>query len=558
MAFVQAPPQLGNQYHDDDVLRGFLRRVLPLETLAAIGNDLDAIGDYAAQAWTLARQRSATEPTLTTWDAWGQRIDRIELTPAWRDAKIIAARYGLVAAGHYSAHGEHARVHQFAMVYLFHNASEFYSCPLAMTDGAATVIKASANSGLIERALPHYFSRDPAQNWISGQWMTETSGGSDIGGTETSAREIDGQWYLSGRKWFTSAVHANTALVLARPAGNADSADGLALFYIEPRSADGRWHGIEIDKLKRKLGTLELPTAEIHLHDTPATLVGEKRNGVRAVAPMLNVTRTWNAICALATMRRGIALARDYAQRRSVFGRALIDQPLHRDTLAGMQAEFEGCFQLTFFLSELLGRVQANVGKPDDVLLLRLLTPIVKLWTGKQAVTIASEACECFGGAGYLEDSGIPQLLRDAQVFSIWEGTSNVLALDFLRALQSPESLRVLLEAQQQWLDESIADELAGCVQEARNTMLKNTDWIRESLQGLRESLEAGARRAAIGIARSLALALLVRHAAWALSTENDPRPAAAARRFSAYGLANTVPAHCIEDAQLLANQSRR
>ncbi|QBB71606.1 acyl-CoA dehydrogenase [Pseudolysobacter antarcticus] len=558
MTFVQAPPQLGNQYQDDDVLRGFLRRVLPMATLAAIENDLVTIGDYAAQAWALARQRSAIEPTLMTWDAWGQRVDRIELTPAWHDAKIIAARHGLVAAGHDSTHGEHARVHQFAMVYLFHNASEFYSCPLAMTDGAATVIKASANTYLIERALPHYFSRDPAQHWISGQWMTETSGGSDIGGTETSAHEIDAQWHLSGRKWFTSAVHANTALVLARPAGNADGADSLALFYIEPRDADGHWRGIEIDKLKHKLGTRELPTAEIHLHDAPAILVGEKRNGVRAVAPMLNVTRTWNAICALATMRRGIALARDYAQRRNVFGRALIEQPLHRDTLAGMQAEFEACFQLTFFLTELLGRVQANVGKPDEVLLLRLLTPIVKLWTGKQAVTIASEACECFGGAGYLEDSGIPQLLRDAQVFSIWEGTSNVLALDFLRALQAPESLRVLLDAQQRWLDASISDELADCAREARNTMIKNTDSIRESQQGSRENLEAGARRAAIGIARSLALALLIRHAAWALSVENDPRPAAAAQRFSAHGLANAGKDHSIDDAQLLTSRSPR
>ena len=558
MAFVQAPPLLGNQYHDDDVLRGFLRRVLPAQTLAAIENDLDTIGDYAAQAWTLARQRTATEPTLTTLDAWGQRVDRIALTPAWHAAKTIAARHGLVAAGHDSTHGEYARVHQFAMVYLFHCASEFYSCPLAMTDGAATVLKASANTHLIERALPQYFSRDPVQHWISAQWMTETSGGSDIGGTETAAQEIDGEWRLSGRKWFTSAVHANTALVLARPAGNAQGADNLALFYIEPRDADGCWRGIEIDKLKHKLGTRELPTAEIHLHDAPAILVGEKRNGVRAVAPMLNVTRTWNAICALATMRRGITLARDYAQRRHVFGRKLIEQPLHRDTLAGMQAEFEACFQLTFFLTELLGRVQANAGTPDDILLLRLLTPIVKLWTGKQAVAITSEACECFGGAGYLEDSGIPQLLRDAQVFSIWEGTSNVLALDFLRALQAPESLRVLLDAQQQWLDESSADELAYCMQHARDTMIKTTDWIRESLRGSRENLEAGARRAAIGIARSLASALLIRHATWALSGENDPRPAAAARRFAIYGLSNAEADHRADDAQLLASQSLR
>jgi len=278
--------------------------------------------------------------------------------------------------------------------------------------------------------------------------MTETSGGSDVSATETVAREENGRWRLYGRKFFTSAINAQAALALARPQDAAPGADNLALFYLEPRKADGRWRNIELDRMKSKLGTRELPTAEIHLDGAPAELVGEPRHGVRAIAPMLNITRTWNAVGALATMRRAIALARNYADRRVVFNRPLADQPLHQDTLAGMQAEFEAAFHLTFFVTELLGRVQSGQADESQQNVLRLVTPLLKLWTGKLAVTIASEACECFGGAGYLEDSGIPQLLRDAQVWSIWEGTSNVQALDFLRAFRSVGGLQPLLSAQ--------------------------------------------------------------------------------------------------------------
>src|SRR5881394_2943071 len=155
MPFVQASPVLSNQYLDDRVLRSYLRRVLPPAMLHAIEGDLTDLGDYAASAWAQARTRERSEPKLTHFSAWGERIDRLELTPAWIAAQPLAAKHGLVAAGHETAHGASARIHQFAMVYLFHCASEFYTCPLAMTDGAATALKAAGNARLIERALPH-------------------------------------------------------------------------------------------------------------------------------------------------------------------------------------------------------------------------------------------------------------------------------------------------------------------------------------------------------------------------------------------------------------------
>ena len=555
MAFLQTAPVLSNQYLDDRVLRSYLRRVLPPAVLAAIENDLTELGEFAATAWTVARLRERSEPKLTQWNAWGERVDHLELTPAWITAQPLAAKFGIVAAGHETTHGTHARVHQFAMMYLFHCASEFYTCPLAMTDGAVTAIKSARNEKLIERALPHFLSRDPQQFWISGQWMTENAGGSDVAGTETIAREENGRWRLYGRKWFTSAINAQAALALARPHGSPPGADSLALFYVEPQKTDGRWRNVRLDRLKDKLGTRELPTAEIHLEGTPAELVGEARHGVRQIAPMLGITRTWNAIGALATMRRCIALARDYSNRRIVFGRPLAEQPLHQDTIAGMQAEFEAAFHLSFYVTELLGRAQMGLADEAQQNLLRLLTPLIKLWTGKLAVTIASETCECFGGAGYLEDSGIPQLLRDAQVWSIWEGTSNVQALDFLRAFRGAGGLQPLLSAQRAILSQVQAPELEICARTARESATQLTEWLQKATAGERDRMEAGARDIAIGLARTLALSLLTRHAEWALRAENDPRPAAAARRFAESSLLR-LKSNASRDAQVLASDS--
>jgi acyl-CoA dehydrogenase len=546
MSFVQPPPQLGNQYRGDRVLRSYLRRVLAPATLAAIESDLDVVGAYAASAWRQARSHPAQEPTLTQWDAWGNRIDRLELTPAWKVAQEIAARFGLVAAGHESTHGAAARTHQFALVYLFHCASEFFSCPLAMSDGATMAIKASGNAALIAHALPHLLSRDPDQHWIAGQWMTETSGGSDVSASETTARFENGQWRLHGRKWFTSAINSQMALALARPENAAAGSEGLALFYIEPRDAEGRWQNLSLDRLKHKLGTRELPTAEIHLEGTPAQLVGDPHHGVRAIAPMLNVTRTWNAVCAIATMRRALALAHDYAQKRQAFGRALIDQPLHRATLDSLQAQFAAALHLTFYVAELLGLAQTGAASPAQQNLLRLLTPLAKLWTGKLALAIASEACECFGGAGYLEDSGLPQLLRDAQVFSIWEGTTNVLALDFLRALRSAGGVATLLEAQAGLHAEIQSGALAKLAKPAAERI----QVIAAALQTLaseRAELEANARAIALGLVENFALSLLLRHADWAQRIEGDDDPAKFAARFS-----DLLPARKIRGVETL------
>jgi alkylation response protein AidB-like acyl-CoA dehydrogenase len=503
MEFVQAGPELANQYADDRILRAHLVRALPAATIAAIEPDLHELGAHAATAWREARSRSQSEPTLTQWDAWGERIDRIEITPVWCEGAALTARYGFVAAGHDTRFAEFARIDQFARVYLYHVASEFYTCPLAMSDGAATALKASGNRALIERAVPHLLARDPSGLWLSGQWMTETAGGSDVGSTETIARRSrDGRWRLDGRKWFTSAVVGEMALTLARPEHADGLANDLALFYVETRDAEGRWNGIRIDRLKDKLGTRELPTAEIHLDGALAEPVGELAHGVRSIAPVLNVTRTWNTICALATMRRCLALATDYARRRHAFGRPLIEQPLHAATLASLHAEFIAAFELGFFVVALLGRIETGIAIDDERALLRLLTPIAKLWTGKLAVRIASETCEAFGGAGYIENTGIPQLLRDAQVYPIWEGTTNVLALDALRVL-AKGGIDPYRRAVEDALRETRAHPRA-----IDAALAAAARWLHDH-DGA--ALEAGARGLALTLARTFAAALLAR-----------------------------------------------
>lgn len=545
MAFLQDPPQLSHPYRSDRALLALLDRALPAERRTALDADLDALGDYAQMAWQRACATTRRKPVLTQWDAWGRRVDRIELTPAWQEGAAMTTRHAVLAAGH--ADSEHARLEEFARVYLYHLASEFYTCPLAMTDGAATAIRASGNRGLIERALPHFLSRDPATFWLSGQWMTETTGGSDVGNTETIARQdSNGHWRLYGRKWFSSAVVGEAALALARPEGSGHGGAALALFYVETMDGERRRPELVIDRLKDKLGTQELPTAEIHLDGLPAWPLGELANGVRQVAPMLNVTRSWNAICAVASMARAINLARDFAGRRRAFGRPLVEQPLHAQTLADLQAQFEGAFALAFEVAHLLGRVEHGAAAPHEAALLRLLTPLAKLWTGKLAVATCSEALECFGGAGYIEDTGLPQLLRDAQVYAIWEGTTNVLSLDSLRALAG-DGLGALRTACAGWLEGNDDMHATSAI---RQTLDAAARWL-DLHAAARDTLEAGARGLAFTLARCAAAALLARQAAWS-GRHGDPRPAAALRRFVGQGLDRLVTPDADNTALLL------
>ena len=556
MGFVQTPPSLGNQYSDDRVLRGYLARTLGAEALRVATPQLERMGALAGgELYAQQLAERALEPVLVQWDPWGNRIDRIDTTPLWRRAEDIAAREGLVALPYEAPLGERSRVLQFALVYLFTASTEIYACPLAMSDGAARTLAVSGNRTLIERALPRLTSRDPERFWTSGQWMTEQSGGSDVGPSETVARFApDAGWRLYGRKWFTSAITSQMALTLARPEGNPPGGKGLALFYLETRDAAGLPNRLSVDRLKDKLGTRKLPTAELTLEGTPAVPVGELANGVRAISTVLNITRTWNSVAALAYMRRGLALARAYAKLRHAFGRPLAEQPLHADTLAGLQGEFEAAFHLTFYVVELLGRSEAGHASEEQKALLRLLTPIAKLTTGRQAVAVVAEVLEAFGGAGYIEDTGLPALLRDTQVLTIWEGTTNVLALDALRAL-GPGGLAPLERAIEQQLAGVREAGLAALASRVRAALEAARGWLARHAGGDQAALETGARRFALTLGRASAAALLARHAQWSLEHERDRRAYAAALRFGAAGI-DVLGSFDPELSRLLADDS--
>jgi alkylation response protein AidB-like acyl-CoA dehydrogenase len=553
--FNQQPPTLGNQYEDDRLLRSYLRRIMPADVLAEVEPSLRAMGELAGgDLYRMQLADRLNEPVFTQWDAWGNRVDHIEVSPLWKRAERLAAEYGLVAAAYEQKYARYSRPYQFALAYLFHPSSDVYTCPLAMTDGAARTLLKSGNSVLIERAVPHLTSRDPAQFWTSGQWMTESTGGSDVGTSETVARKDDeGSWRLYGRKWFTSAATSQIALTLARPEGNGPGGRGLALFYLEQRDETGRLQNIRIHRLKDKLGTRKVPTAELTMDGTPAQLVMEPENGVRNIIPMLHLSRTWNAIMSVALMRRGLALARDYAGRRHAFGATLSEKPLHMDTMATQQAEMEAAFHLAFYLVELIGWDESGVITTDQADLMRLLTSVAKLTTGRQAVTVATEVLETFGGAGYVEDTGLPLLLRDSQVLPIWEGTTNVLSLDVLRAIGKDESLEALKAKVERSMSTSATktslwrsaqnDELLAMGKVAQSAVLHAERWLWDAMGSdlAQTTLEAGARRFALTLGRALALALLVEHAQWSLEHEGDGRALAAARRFAQLGIDSIV-----------------
>jgi acyl-CoA dehydrogenase len=534
-SFNQPPPELGNQYEEDRVLRSYLRRILPPDVLIEIEPSLQELGELSGGLlYEFQLADRLNEPHLTQWDAWGARIDHIEVTPLWKEAERLAVAFGLIAAAYEQEYDRFSRPYQFALAYLFHPSTDVYTCPLAMTDGAARTLLNSGNKELIARALPHLTSRDPQQFWTSGQWMTESTGGSDVGLSETVAQqEPDGTWRLYGRKWFTSATTSQMALTLARPAGNPPGGHGLAMFYLELRDGQGRLQNIQVNRLKDKLGTRKVPTAELNLEGVPAIPVIGLSHGTRNIVPMLHLTRTWNAVTSAALMRRGMALARSYASKRHAFGASLAEQPLHIDTLARLQAESEAAFHLSFYLVELIGRDETGQIDAEEAELLRLLTSVTKLTTAKQAVSAASEILEAFGGAGYVEDTGLPLLLRDAQVLPIWEGTTNVLSLDTLRALHKSDGLQALHDKVTRCVVAAKESALSNCGQVAVQAIDHARAWLQKANQSDSRTLEAGARRFALTLGRALQLALLVKHAQWSLDNEGDGRARMAACCFA-------------------------
>ncbi|GIJ45599.1 acyl-CoA dehydrogenase [Virgisporangium aliadipatigenens] len=440
--FVQQEPRLCDPYGSDPVLAGWLARALGADGHAAAEKHLvELSADAAGPLREAHRDAEEHPPVLRRYDGWGARVDRVETAPGWETLRRAAARHAIVALPYLPqarrTWGAGARVVQHALLHVFGPESATFTCPVAMADGAAALLSRPEVDGgpWLERLT----STDPDTAVTSGQWMTESQGGSDISRTDTVAHPDGGTgtWRLTGEKWFCSAIDSAMAVALARPEGAGGGSRVLAPFLV-PRAQEG----VRLHRLKEKLGTRAVPTAEVALERAEGVPLGDPRNGgLSRMMTLVVVTRLHNAAAAAAGMARGLAYARDYAERRLVAGPTrLADSPLHRATLGAVEVDAAAAFVLASHAFALLGRVEVD-GDAEAADRLRIVAPLAKLATAKLAVAAASELVESFGGAGFVEDTGLPRLLRDAQVLPIWEGTTNVLSLDVLRALSRGEGM---------------------------------------------------------------------------------------------------------------------
>lgn len=441
--FLQNIPRLNNEFTDDVFLQDYLKTYLPENFQQEIFLDLECLGKRTTtELLDWAHDAEINEPQLIQFNAYGKRIDEIRVAPGWKNLERAAAEEGLVAIGYERKFAEFSRLYQFAKLYLYTPSSAIYTCPLAMTDGAARLIEVYGDDELKQTIFKHLTSRNPATFKTSGQWMTERTGGSDVSRSMTFATPDGNDYILKGHKWFTSAITADMAFTLASTEqATTDKSAPLSLFYLSIRNEDGTLNGIEVEALKDKLGTRALPTAQLLLTGVKAKLVGEKGKGVRTISTLFNITRIYNTISAVSYMRRAYALSNAYSKERTAFKKKLEGHILYKKSLRELEIAYQSNTSLGLFLARLLGKEECNIATENEKDLLRILTPVAKLYTAKQSIQQASEHIELFGGLGYLEDSGIPAMLRDAQVLSIWEGTTNVLSLDMLRAIEKENGL---------------------------------------------------------------------------------------------------------------------
>ena len=549
--FLQEPPALPDSWASDRALREATRFHLDEATFAAAVDDLAAMGELATRPETLAlAARAELEPPIhVPYASWGERVDEIRVSDAYLELGRVGVQAGVTGLPYEDTpYGPGARVVWGALLALWGPSSALYSCPVAMTDGAARTLLLHGDLDDIA-VVGRLTSRDPEQAWTSGQWMTETAGGSDVGRTGTvAARGEDGSWRLTGTKWFTSATTSEMALTLARPQGAPEGSKGLALFRIHRHLEDGSRNGIVVRRLKDKLGTRALPTAELELDGAIAYPIGDPYDGggVRRISTMLNITRIHNSWGATSAIGRGLAWARAYARVREVFGRPLHSMSAHRATLADMAVDYAASLALTMRCCQLMGRVEHGVASETEIALLRGLTPLTKLTTGRWSIAAVTEAMESLGGVGYCEDSTLPALVRNTHVIPIWEGTTNVLALDFLRAAARSGALEVVIEDARAVVDPLRGDPHVGTAAVACRDALSEIKLRGRSLLEGAGDAEAAARSLAMGLATAYACARLCAQARWA-AERGDLRTALTAIRLAERGLLPAKPPRHLE-----------
>ena len=503
-------------YAIDRSLQDLLRIYLPGAAHAALTPHYARLGVLAGgRLDELARIADRHGPVLHHRDRYGNDEDWIEYHPAYREMEAIAfGDFQFHAMAHRAGVlGQDAplpAVAKYAFQYLFVQAEFGLMCPVSMTDTSIHLIRKFAGPTLQAYLLPKMLSADLATMWKGAQFMTERAGGSDVGAIETRAVRDGDHWRLAGDKWFNSHADADVALTLARPDGAPAGTRGLALFALPRRRRDGTRNAYRVIRLKDKLGTKSMASGEIRLEGAEAYLVGPPDAGLKQMMEQVNRSRLSHGARASGMMRRCVNEALAAARGRTAFGRAVIDFPLMRRQLLKLLVPTEQALSMTFATADALDR-----GAHDE---LRILTGLLKFRACRDNIPVATGAMEARGGNGYIEDYVIARLIRDAQVGLLWEGTSNINALDVIgRAVGKLGAQRALAQATNRRLDEAAA--LPAPFRAALGTAF---DRARAAAERAAEGAESLARTAATGLYNATSAILL----AWEAT-----RPGVDARR---------------------------
>ncbi|MFD7337247.1 acyl-CoA dehydrogenase family protein [Streptomyces violascens] len=440
----QAPPLVGyDVFTADRALAEAVERHTEPELVDEVREELAGLGKTAgstqAQEWGVLANENP--PKLRTHDRYGNRVDEVEFHPSWHRLLGKAVSAGLTDAwGRPAGH-----VRRAAGFLVWTQAEGGHGCPVSMTHAAVPALRTdpALAAEWEPRLTSHVYEeglRPAAEKGgvLFGMGMTEKQGGSDVRANTTSAVPLsgDGEYVLTGHKWFCSAPMSDGFLVLAQAPG------GLTCFLVPRVLADGTRNVFAIQRLKDKLGNRSNASSEVEFDGTWARRVGEEGRGVRTIIEMVAATRLDCVIGSAAIMRQAVAQAVHHASYRSAFGGLLVEKPLMRNVLADLALESEAATTLALRLA-----AAYDADTEEERAFLRLAVPAAKYWVTKRCTPVAGEALECLGGNGYVEESGMPRLLREAPLNSIWEGSGNVQALDVLRALQrEPQAINAFLQ----------------------------------------------------------------------------------------------------------------
>lgn len=439
----------------DPDLRALLPLYLPADLFNHLLPHLERMGALAGGVLDdLANVADHAPPTLSHRTRTGLDAQAIHKHPAYIELEKVAfAEFGLAAASHRSGvlgwDKPMPPAAKYALTYLFVQAEFGLCCPLSMTDSLTRTLRKFGDPALVARYLSNLTTQVFDDLYQGAMFMTEQGAGSDVAATATRAirdDSVEGGWRLVGDKWFCSNPDAALAMVLARmeePDGTATPGiKGVSLFLLPRTLADGSANHYRIIRLKDKLGTRSMASGEIRLEGAHAWLVGEPGRGFVQMADMINNSRLSNGVRAAGLMRRALTEGQFIARERRAFGKRLVDMPLMRRQLLKLTLPTEQARTMVFQTAEALRR--ADAGEADAYPLMRVLTPLIKFRACRDARKVTGDAMEIRGGCGYIEEWSDPRLVRDAHLGSIWEGTSNIVALDVLRAIRREGSLPVL------------------------------------------------------------------------------------------------------------------